>query len=669
VRIRQSLGAVGLVLGIGAALSVVGAQSARQGEWPYWGGDRAFTRYSALDQITADNVGQLRVAWRQPGVDPSVKQAFPELRVSGNFRSTPLMIGGVLYAPNAIGLVRAMDPATGATRWEQKPFANTIEEVSRPSPRGIEYWKNGNDERLILVRGEYLYAMDAKTGDYIRDFGEQGRVNLHWDHQMAGLFSWTAGPIIANDVIIVAGATSGAGDGGVKREAAPEDVRGFDVRTGKLLWVFHVVPRPGEFGADTWGDGSNAYSGDLASWCCLSADEELGQVYIPLSAPTGIVYGGHRRGDNLFSDSIVALDSKTGKRVWHFQLVHHDLWDYDAVGPATLGTITVNGRRIKALMQPSKTAFVYVFDRATGKPVWPIEERPVPRSTVPGEVTARTQPFPTKPPAFDRQGFSESDLIDYTPELRARAREKVKGLAMGPLFSPPVVPSPEPGGIRGTLIMPGGWGAGNWHTGAFDPETGYYYAVSHTLPGISRAFKTEGEDATLQFATQARSNQRPGPGQGGGQMGPPWPGPDLSIDGFPIFKGPYGRITAIDMNRGEHVWTAANGDGPRHHPLVKDLNLPPLGIPGRAAPLLTRRLLFIGEGSDSLPGTNREGMFGNRFRAFDKMTGKVVWETELPPGSGTTGAPISYMHNGKQYVLVAIGGRKHDPEWVAYALP
>jgi quinoprotein glucose dehydrogenase len=668
MRARLLLGVAGLVVGTLAAGSRhLGAQNAPVGEWTYWGGDRAFTRYSALDQISADNVSQLRVAWRRPGVDPSVKQAFPDLRVSGNFRSTPLMIGGVLYAPNAIGLVRAMDPATGATRWEQKPFANTIEEVSRPSPRGVDYWKSGNEERLILVRGEYLYALDLKTGDYIRDFGDQGRVSLHWDHDLAALFSWTAGPIIANDVIIVAGATAGAGDGGVKKEAAPEDIRGFDVRTGKLLWIFHVVPRPGEFGADTWGDGSNVYSGDLASWCCLSADEELGQVYIPLSAPTGIVYGGHRRGDNLFSDSIVALNARTGKRVWHYQLVHHDLWDYDAVGPPTLGTITVDGRRIKALMQPSKTAFVYVFDRATGKPVWPIEERAVPRSQVPGEVTARTQPFPVKPPPFDRQGFAENDLIDFTPELRARAKEKVKGLAMGPLFSPPSVPGTAPGSTRGTLIMPGGWGAGNWHTGAFDPETGVYYAVSHTLPGISRAYKTEGDDASLPFATQARSNAQPA--GGGGQMGTPWPGPDLSIDGFPIFKGPYGRITAIDMNKGEQLWMAANGDGPRNHPLVKDLNLPPLGVPGRPAPLLTRRLLFIGEGSDAMPGTNREGMFGNKFRAFDKTTGKVVWETELPPGSGTTGAPISYLHNGKQYVLVAIGGRKSDPEWVAFALP
>ena len=668
MRHRQLLGGGGLALVVLAAGLSLAAQSATAPEWRYWGGDRAFTRYLPLDQITAQNVAQLKVAWRQPGVDPALKEAYPDLRVSGNFRSTPLMIHGVLYAPNGVGLIRALDPATGATRWEQKPFGTTIEEISRPSPRGAEYWANGAEERLFLVRGEYLYSLNVKTGEYDAAFGDRGRITLHWDHELAALFSWTAGPIVVNDVIVVAGATAGAGDGGVKKEATPENIRGFDVRTGKLLWTFHVVPRPGEVGVETWGEESHAYSGDLASWCCLSADEELDLVYVPLSAPTGIVYGGHRPGDNLFSDSLVAIQAKTGKRAWHFQMVHHDLWDYDTVGPATLGEITVDGRRIKAVMQPSKTAFLYVFDRATGKPVWPIEERAVPQSTVPREATSKTQPFPTRPPAFDRQGFSEDDLIDFTPELRARAKEKVKDFVLGPLFTPPLVPSADSGGKRGALIMPGGWGAGNWHTGAFDPETGVYYAVSHTLPGISRAVKTEDPEATMAFATQPRGTPpNQGQGQGQGRQQPPWPGPDLSIDGFPIFKPPYGRITAIDMNKGEQLWMVANGDGPRHHPLVKDLNLPPLGVPGRPAPLLTRTLLFIGEGSDSLPGTNRAGMWGTKFRAYDKTTGRVLWETDLP--AGTTGAPMTYMHAGKQYVLVAVGGSNHGPEWVAFSLP
>ena len=646
------------------ALWPLDAQSGPAGQWRAVGGDAGYTRYSPLDQINRNNVRALKVAWRRPGVDPGLKQQFPELRVSGNFRSTPLMINGVLYAPNAVGLVRAFGPGSGEARWEQAPFAQTIEEVSRPSPRGVDYWKSGADERLFLVRGEYLYAINVKDGTYAKDFGQGGRVNLHWDQPLAAMFSWTASPVVVNDVIVVAGATAGAGDGGVKKEAAPEDIRGFDARTGTLLWTFHVVPHAGEMGADTWGDESYAFSGDLASWCCLSADAELGHVYIPTSAPTGINYGGHRPGDNLFSDSILALDVKTGKRAWHFQMVHHDLWDYDTVGPPTLGDITVEGRRIKALMQPSKTGFIYVFDRTTGKPVWPIEERPVPQSTVPGEHTAKTQPFPTKPVPFDRQGFTEEDLIDFTPELRARAKEKVKGLLMGPLFSPPAIVSTEPGGVRGQLIMPGGWGSGNWHTGAFDPETGVYYAVSHTQPGISRAIKTDDPAATMAFATQARERR---PADGPPPPPTPWPGPDLSIDGFPVFKGPYGRITAINMNTGAQVWMAANGDGPRHHPLVKDLSLPPLGIPGRGAPLLTKSLLFIGEGSDAIPGTNRDGMFGRMFRAYDKRSGQVVWETELP--AGTTGAPITYLHQGKQYIVVAIGGRDQAPEWIAFALP
>ena len=646
------------------ALWPLDAQSGPAGQWRAVGGDAGYTRYSPLDQINRNNVRALKVAWRRPGVDPGLKQQFPELRVSGNFRSTPLMINGVLYAPNAVGLVRAFGPGSGEARWEQAPFAQTIEEVSRPSPRGVDYWKSGADERLFLVRGEYLYAINVKDGTYAKDFGQGGRVNLHWDQPLAAMFSWTASPVVVNDVIVVAGATAGAGDGGVKKEAAPEDIRGFDARTGTLLWTFHVVPHAGEMGADTWGDESYAFSGDLASWCCLSADAELGHVYIPTSAPTGINYGGHRPGDNLFSDSILALDVKTGKRAWHFQMVHHDLWDYDTVGPPTLGDITVDGRRIKALMQPSKTGFIYVFDRTTGKPVWPIEERPVPQSTVPGEHTAKTQPFPTKPVPFDRQGFTEEDLIDFTPELRARAKEKVKGLLMGPLFAPPAIVSTEPGGVRGQLIMPGGWGSGNWHTGAFDPETGVYYAVSHTQPGISRAIKTDDPAATMAFATQARERR---PADGPPPPPTPWPGPDLSIDGFPVFKGPYGRITAINMNTGAQVWMAANGDGPRHHPLVKDLSLPPLGIPGRGAPLLTKSLLFIGEGSDAIPGTNRDGMFGRMFRAYDKRTGDVVWETELP--AGTTGAPITYLHQGKQYIVVAIGWRDQAPEWIAFALP
>lgn len=615
------------------------------GEWHYFGGDKAFTRYSPLDQIDGDNVERLEIAWRRPATDPEFEHAYPELNIEGNLRSTPLMIGGVLYAPNAVGMVRAFHPGTGETLWEQKPYAPIKEEAEGRSPRGVAFWSDGERERLFSARGEHLYSIDVATGELDGDFGDQGRVSLHFHEPLAGEYAWSAGPITIGDAVIVAGITGGAGDGGVKREAAPEDVRAYDARTGRRLWEFHVVPKPGEFGNDTWGEDSWKYSGDLGSWCCLTADEELGLLYVQLTAPTAAYYGGHRPGDNLFSNTLVALDAKTGERVWHFQMVHHDVWEYDTVGPATLGDIEVDGKTIKAVMQPSKTGFLYVFDRETGEPVWPIEERPVPQSEIPSESLSPTQPFPTKPAPFDRQGISVDDLIDFTPELRAKALEAVEPFILGEMFAPPSLK--HPGGKQGTLTTPGWWGAGNWHTGAFDPETGIYYAVSHTQPTVYNLVEPDDEEATLDYAVV-----------GGGD--PP------TLDGFPVFKPPYGRITAIDMNTGEHLWMVPNGDGPRDHPLVKDLDLPPLGIPGRAAPLVTKTLLFIGEGSNAIPGI-RPDWWGKKFRAYDKLTGEVVWEMELP--SGTTGAPITYMFEGRQYIVVAIGERRYDSEWVALALP
>jgi quinoprotein glucose dehydrogenase len=558
------------------------------------------------------------------------------------------LIDRTLFAANSVGLLRALDPATGESIWEQQPFAPTIEEARGTSPRGFDIWRDGAIKRLLLARGEFLYSVDASTGELDADFGEQGRVSLHRDEPLAGQFVWTAGPIVVDGVVIVAGITGGAGDGGVKKEAVAENVSGYDVLTGRSLWTFHVVPRPGEPGNETWGDGSWEYSGDLGSWCCLTADEELGYVYVSLTAPTAAYYGGHRPGDNLYSNSLVALEAKTGRRVWHFQMVHHDVWEWDTVGPATLGEITVDGRRIAAVMQPSKTGFLYVFDRATGEPVWPIEERPVPASSVPGESLSPTQPFPTKPPPFDLQGFEEDDLIDFTPELRARALELVEPFILGPMFSPPSVQSDEPGGKQGTLTNPGWWGSGNWNTGAFDPETGLYYAISHTWPTVYQLQRPEAAEATIGF-------------EAGDGLVP-------TLDGLPIVKPPYGRITAIDMNRGETVWMVANGDGPRDHPLLEGLDVPSLGVPGRGAPLVTKTLLFVGEGSDAIPGIRggEGGGWGNMFRAFDKTTGEVLWEVELE--AGATSAPMTYLHEGRQYVVLAIGGTQHPAEWVAFAL-
>jgi glucose dehydrogenase len=641
---RHAGGVLIVALAAAGGLLVLAQDETRTGEWRSSGGDSTYKRYSPLAQITRDNVKNLRILWRRPALDPRLKERFPELRTNNYLRSTPTMIGGVLYAPDAAGLLVAFDAATGEVLWRQDPGPEMASETSASSTRGVDYWKGGSDHRLFTVRNGYLYAVDLR-GRAVSAFGPGGRVNLL--PAGAHSFGWSSGPIVVGDVLVIAGNLDGAGDGGQKwKGSPPEDVRGFDARSGKLLWTFHVVPREGEFGADTWGNESGKLSGDLGSWCCISADEQLGYVYIPLTAPTAAYYGGFRPGDNLFSNALVALDARTGKRVWHFQMVHHDLWEYDTVGPATLGEITVDGRRIKAVMQPSKTGFLYVFDRVTGKPVWPIDERPVPQSTVPGEHTAATQPFPTKPAPFARSGLTEDDLIDFTPELRARARELAKQFVIGPIFTPPSLVSDEPGGKQGTLMVPGSWGSGNWNTGAFDPETGFYYAFSHEIPRVYRVAKATDADAEMDFWSPNRDA--------------PY------IDGLPLIKPPYGRIVAIDLNRGEHVWTAVNGDGPRNHPLLKGLNLPPLGTASRPTALVTKTLLFIGDGSNTFGGVH-PSMWGRKFRAYDKATGTVIWETELP--AGTTGGPMTYLARGKQYIVVPIGGREEPAEWVALGLP
>ena len=640
-------------------------------EWRTYGGDKAFNRYSPLDQINAGNVKDLKVAWTRPAIDPTIKEKYPDLNPSNYFRGTPVMINGVLIAPDGVGLAEAFDAATGKTNWVQQPVEPTLKEASGQSTRGVAWWTNGKEERVIVVRGEYLYSLDPKTGLRDRVFGDNGRLTLNrHTKDDAAYFGWP-GPFIVNDVIVIGGngggkASGGYGDGGFEGKAEAEDIRGFDIHTGKLLWTFHVVPHKGEPGYETWGKGSAEYVGNMAAWASLTADEQLGYVYIPLSAPTASHFGGHRPGKNLYSDSILCLNVRTGKLVWQFQTIHHDLWEYDAATPPILGDITVNGKRIKAVIASNKTGFLYVFDRVNGKPVWPIEERPVPKSTVPGEEAYPTQPFPTKPPAYDRQGMTEADLIDFTPELHKQAVEIASHYLQGPLFTPPSLRSEEPGGLRGTFTVPGGWGAGNWNTGAFDPETGWYYAVSMTLAGGFGVLPNPDETAPLKYGfpdAPPRPAQAPG-GQGGGQFQARFS--PLSIDGLPIVKPPYGRVTAYDMNKGDIAWVAANGDGPRNHPLVKDLNLPPLGNIGRPAPMLTKSLLFLADSSDAVMG--QAGIAGPaKLRAFDKTTGKVIAEIDLPVGA--TGGPMTYMAEGKQYIVIPVGGRSYGAGWIAFSLP
>jgi quinoprotein glucose dehydrogenase len=625
-----------------AGVAQYGADS---GEWRHYSGDAGSTKYSPLDQIDATNVDRLEVVWRRPAVAPELRAANPDLRFSNNFRSTPLMVGGVLFASNGIGLVEAFDPATGETIWVQE-LPDGIESLRGGSAlRGVAFWEDGDDRRIVAIRGDRLYTLDAATGHIVRSFGDHGFVDLR-----VGLgpepvpYYWTGAPLVVGDVVVVGQSMP---DNPPFMEAQRGDVRAYDVRSGEPRWTFRVIPGEGEYGVDTWENGSWAYTGAVNLWSLISADPELGLVYLPLTAPTSDMYGGHRLGDNLFSNSLVAVDAATGDRVWHFQTVRHDLWDFDLPAAPILADITVDGRDVKAVIQITKQGIAWAFDRATGEPVWSVEERPVPPSTVPGERAAPTQPFPTRPPPFDRQGVTVDDLIDFTPELRAEAIEIASRYVLGPMYTPPSIRSEEPGETLGTLQLPGSVGGADWNGAAFDPETGFLYVPSVTAPFVADLVAGDPENSDVRYLPFSRA----------------WvEGPR----GLPLLKPPYGRITAIDMSQGAIAWVAANGDGPRHHSELAHLDLPPLGQPGRGTPLLTRTLLFVSEG-DAIHVRTPPGGGGNVLRAFDKKTGEVIREIELD--AGTTGAAMTYMHSGRQYIVVAIGSRTHGAEFVALALP
>jgi quinoprotein glucose dehydrogenase len=618
----------------------------QEDEWRYYSGDIGSTKYSPLDQIDRSNVNRLRIAWRHPAIDPELRAANPKLPAT-NYRATALMVGGKLFVQNGVGLAEALDPATGKVLWAQEPIVKGLEGlIGAPPSRGVAYWRDGNDERILTVRRNHLFALNARTGAPSPDFGDNGKVDLTEGlRPPVGQYSWGGAPIVVKDVVIIG---ANGLDFPTRKEASPGDVRAYDVRSGKLRWAFHVVPRPGEFGSETWENDSWSYTGNTNLWSTMSADLELGYIYLPLTSPTNDWYGGHRPGNNLFSDAIVCVDAQTGKRIWHFQTVHHDLWDYDLPTAPILADITVDGKRIRSVVQLTKQGFAFVFDRRTGAPVWPIEERPVPQSRVPGERTSPTQPFPTKPPAFARQGLSVDDLIDFTPQLRAEARAIADRYVLGPLFTPP--PLLDEGGKKGQLQVPSWVGGADWNGGAFDPSTGILYVP--TINAATISVVAPGDPKTTNFnylhPLSLRDREIPGP------------------QGLPLLKPPYGSIVAINLNRGEIAWSVPNGDGPRNHPLLKDLNLPKLGQPGRAGPLLTRTLLFVGEG-DASAAVTPPGGGGPKFRAYDKATGAVVWETDLP--AGTTGTPMTYRFNGKQYIVVAVSSQQNPAELVALALP
>ena len=617
-------------------------RGAAGGEWRAPGGDNGQTRYSPLDQITRDNVRDLRVAWTFR-MDNFGSPA--ELRS----QTSPVMAGGrIFFTAGVTRAVVAADAGTGELQWVWKNTegARAQRAPRRGSGRGVAYWTGGGDERVFTVTpGFRLVALDARTGREAPGFGRGGVVDLFQAidpaADLTGTIGNTSPPVVVGDVVIV-GPAHAQGARPPSMRNTKGDVMAFDVRTGEKRWQFHTIARRGEPGYESWLDGSGEYSGNAGVWTPFTADEALGYVYLPVEAATSEYYGGHRPGNNLYSSSLVALDARTGRHLWHHQLVHHDIWDYDISSPPLLVDITVDGAPIRAIVQPTKQGYLYVFDRVTGRPVWPIEERPVPKSDVPGEWTSPTQPIPVKPAPFDRVGMTEDDLVDFTPELRRQAVEALRPYRYGPLYIPPSLMD-APDGTKGAVMMPGNRGGANWNAGAVDPETGYVYVSSVTRPTLLQLVKAGNTD--LDFVATA--------------LAPPLP----TLDGLPLQKPPYGRIVAFDMNRGEIAWQAANGDTPpavRNHPKLAGLQIPRTGSISHAGLLLTRTLLFAGEGDGGMP----------MFRAHDKRTGEILWETQVPAGV-QTGLPVTYMHGGRQYIVFATGGTatQTPAQLVAYALP
>ena len=645
---------------------LAGQSGAKNGEWSTYGADLGSTRYSPLDQINRTNFSNLEVAWRFKTDNLGPRPEF-------NLESTPLMVKGVLYA--AAGTRRsvvAVDAGSGELLWKFSYNEGKRGEAAprQLSGRGLAYWTDGRSERIIYVTPGYqMIALDAKIGRPVPGFGRDGMVDLKLDDDqkmdlITGEIGLHAAPVVAGNTIIV-GAAHLPGSVPKSRRNEKGYVRAFDARTGKRLWIFHTIPLADEYGNETWENNSWTYTGNTGVWGQISVDEELGLVYLPVEMPTGDYYGGHRPGNNLFGSSIVALDLKTGQRKWHYQFIHHDIWDWDTPCAPILVDVTVDGRPIKAVAQPTKQGFIYVFDRATGRPIWPIEERAVPKGDVPGEWYSATQPFPTKPPAFERQGVSIDDLIDFTPDLRAEAVKLASLYKLGPIFTPPVVSKWE--GPRAMLMLPSTTGGANWQGGSYDPDTGIMYIFSNTgITDIGLVNNPQLSDMNFIRGTAPNPNAPPPSstaGGGGGEGG----GPALNIQGLPLVKPPYGRITAIDLNKGEMVWQIAHGETPdniRNHPALKGLKIPRTGRQGRIGTLVTKTLLIAGEGGFF---TTPSGQRGAMLRAYDKANGQEVGSVYMP--APQTGSPMTYMLNGKQHIIVSIGGGGYSSEFIAFRLP
>jgi quinoprotein glucose dehydrogenase len=697
-RVRAAL-LLSTALAVAGTVAVVAQDRTRTnlGEWPTYGGDLASTRYSPLDQINRDNFNKLEVAWRFRTESLGPRPEF-------NLQSTPLMVDGVVYSTAGTRrAVVALDAATGELLWMHSEHEGKRGETAprQLSGRGLAYWSDGREARIVYVTPGYqMIALDAKTGIPVQSFGAKGIVDLKVDDDqpidpVEGEMGLHATPVISKDIIVVGAAHL---PGGAPKSRIHEKgfIRAYDARTGKRLWIFHTIPLAGEYGNESWEKDSWSYTGNAGVWAQMTVDEETDTVFLPVELPTGDYYGGHRPGNGLFGESLVALDLKTGKRKWHFQLVHHGIWDMDIPCAPILMDLVVDGRPIKAVGQPTKQGWIYTFDRHTGKPVWPIEERPVEKGTVAGEWYSPTQPFVTKPPAYDRQGVSLDDLIDFTPELKAEGAKIAARYKLGPIFTPPVV-SQWPGPLA-TLMLPSATGGANWQGGAFDPETKMFYIFTNTsitqlglvkpdpaksdfdwVQGTARDPKavssssSEGRSAASTTSTTGATSAAPAITEAGAPIpaasraGGGEGGSNLSVQGLPLVKPPYGRITALDMNKGTLAWQIAHGDTPdniRNHPLLKGLSIPRTGRQGRIGVLVTKTLLIAGEGGFA---TQSNGQRGALLRAYDKASGADAGAVYMP--APQTGSPMTYLWNGKQYVVVAIGGGSYAGELLAFKLP
>ena len=640
---------LGTILLLACSPEINEEKATPEGDWRHHGGNHNSDKYAPLDQIDGSNFSELELAWRyrSPDLDLPEDLAYP----TGDYRAVPLVVNGIMYVNSNHGLISALNSATGEELWVFDPKSYELGPplFSPLQTRGIEYWTDGEIERIfIATSGKQLVSVDIKTGQPDPNFGDDGYVDLkqnfgRLEFEMNNI-THGAPPIAVDSTVIVG---SKIYDFSMFNRSPPGHVRAYDAYTGDFKWRFNTIPQEGEYGNETWENDSWRVTGNTNVWTYMSADEEAGIVYLPISTPTNDYWGGFRLGENLFAESIVALDIETGERIWHFQTVHHGVWDYDVASAPNLVDIEVDGKAIKAIAQVSKTAFTYVFDRITGEPVWPIEERPVAQSDIPGERLHPTQPFPTKPAPFDRQGISEDDLIDFTPEIAEAAREMAKEYVLGPIFTPPIVRGSN--GKRSTFVVPGAGGGANFPGATVDPETGIIYIPSATLPHGMGLVAPPGGTSDWPYIIQMDT-----------KIGP---------FGLPLLKPPYRRITAIDLNTGEHVWQIPFGRGPANHPMLEHLNLPPLGsvfsdVVAEGGVLITKTLLisYLAQKDEIDPEAH-----GSILVAHDKMTGDLLGEVLVD--QRLHGPPMSYQVGDKQYIAVAGGGRDDDNELLVFALP